>query len=365
MDTYKILLIDLKDLSYKIIKVNKKIHHKYIGGYSMGLYAFKNFIDLSTKPFGIFSSIFKDIDTVPRTSYMYYENELISSSMGGNFSNLLNAISLDAIILINESASLKSIEINDEGVEFYEASDLINLNNEETFDLLAKKYDNFSSVYITKSAVNENYCSRLINDKKHGIAKGLAYFLYKKNIKSITIRGKKLNRDLNYKEKKGYINCPACPIGCKNHYKKTRPTIFDDDLKKRIDNYGLDSIALSKAIEYAKDNLNDTYKIDNLDTETLNSILDKIEENVEPYSSLANGIGYISKDKSDKNIKKRSNKLVDISKVADSLGICLFAFENYDLSYIENFVNTYTNIKLTDGKLEELLTEIKTLENSL
>src|SRR5699024_9360182 len=104
---------------------------------------------------------------------------------------------------------------------------------------------------------------------------------------SITIRGIKLNRDLNYKEKKGHVNCPACPIGCKNHYKKTRPTIFDDDLKKRIDNYGLDSIALSKAIEYAKDNLNDTYKIDNLDTETLKSILDKIEENIDPYSFLA------------------------------------------------------------------------------
>lgn len=365
MDTYKILIIDLKDLSYRKIDLDKETSNKYIGGYSMGLYSFKNLIDLDKKPFGIFSSIFKDVDTVSRTCYMYYENELISSSMGGDFSSLLKSISIDAIILINESKAIKSIDISKDSVVFYDAKNLLEFNNEETFTAISNKYDNFSSVYITKSAVNKNYCSRLINDKIHGISKGLAYYLYKKNIKSITINSKKSNRVFKYNGDLGYINCPSCPIGCKNHYKKTRDTIFNDDLKKKIDNYGLDSIALSKSIEYAKENLNDIYNIGEFDNKNLNFVLEKIEDNEYPYSNLANGINYLSKDKTSKDKKRKPNKFIDVSKIADSLGICLFAFEKYDLDYIEDFVNEYSTLKFPDGKLQNLLNDIKQLENSL
>lgn len=374
MNDYKILLIDLENKKYEIKKINEKSKDKYIGGYAMGLYFFKNFTDLKKEPFGIFSSVFKDIETVGRASIISYNDKLTSSSIGGDFENHLNDLGLDAIVLLNKSNDITSIEVSKDKVIFYPADEIKNYDNGKTFNYFNEKYNGSSSIYVTKSAFNNNFSARLINDKYYGIAKGLGYFFYKKNLKSLTLNSKKSFRNIGFNGKKGVINCPNCPIGCRNHFKVERPTVFDlsdrksaSILKKDIDNYGIDLIALSKSIEFAKKYLNDIYNFKNLDYDTLSFVIEKIKENDDKYSNLCNGVGYLvekySIDLKTKDHNKR--KIKDISKVADTLGICLFAFEEYDLDYIRDFVNEYSNLNLNEKSLENLIFDIKKLEDSL
>lgn len=372
--SYKILIIDLENKKYEIKELDEKAKDKYIGGYAMGLFFFKNFIDLKKKPFGIFSSVFKDVETIGRLSIISYNDKLISSSIGGDFENHLNSLNLDAIVLLNKSDDTISIEINNDKVNFYPADNIKEYDNDSTFKYFNEKYDDFSSIYVTGSAFNDNFCARLINDKYHGIAKGLGYYFYKKNLKSLSLNSKKAFIDMNYKGKIGVINCPNCPIGCRNHFKVERPTVFDLSdkkssllLKKDLDNYGIDLIALSKSIEFAQKYLNDIYNFKNLDYETLSFVIDKIKENDEKYSNLCNGIDFlIEKYDIDLEIKNhKAKKIKDISKIADTLGICLFAFEEYNLDYIRDFVNEYSNLNLDEKFLENLIFEIKKLEDSL
>lgn len=383
MKKYSILVIDANKKSYDIKIVADDLIKEYIGGYALALKLLDDSDEFKRKnALMIFSGALSSYNNVSsRFSLLYSNNlKLSHSSIGGDFSIKLKPFA-DAIIVLNSFDDLTIVNIGKK-IEFIDANDYKDLLNSETFSRLKQNLGkNSSSIYISKSALNNDKIARVIHDKYHGASSGLASAFYNKNIKAINIVADEITDDHIFDDYKNEDEkrCKNCFIGCSSHKKKKAKTIFDKKnasstfekrkmelLNKKIDEYGIDQIALSKSIEFAKENLNDIYDFKDLDQSELEIILDKLfKRNDEKYIDLLQGRDFLA-NKYNIKLEKRKKKesFRDSSILMDSIGLCLFT--NSKLSYDDynNLLEKHFNSKFSTDDLESLSQKVKLIEKN-
>lgn len=376
---YKILIIDLENENTKVEYVEDEISNFYLGGLGLSYYYLSQ--NPKTNPFMVFTSA---IISYPNPICKYIimakdESENISyGTLGGNFSYYLKTNSYDALVLLGEAKDKKEIFIDGE----------VFINNfEKSHDLsflaTRKKYgQDISYIYISKSAIKGDELSRLRLDQYQGISRGLANILLAKNVVSINVKKNNLReiKTPQIYEENSNRNCPSCLLGCLEKRKDKKENIFStsernsisenqklEEIKKILDAYGIDILALSKAIEFAYENLNHIYKFKNLKAETLDTICKNIvkDSREEIYKDLAKGRNYLSEKYAIKTTKKETKNKNPNIHIIDSAGLCLFAVNPKDLSNIRKTINKLSGKDYSESDLENLINEIKKIKSSL
>lgn len=377
MSLYKILIIDLKEKKKEIQYIDKKISDFYMGGLALCIYWLKK---NKVKDFwGIFSSSLINYKN-PISKYIICRGEdskiTTYSSLGGDFSYYLKSNLYDALVLLNKADSLYDIYINGGEIKF----DKINSDLSNNFySKLKETYGpKTSSIYITKSSERGDKLSRLLIDKYRGCSKNLSNHLYKKNIRSITVKEDKpillkLDKEFN-------SNCDGCLIGCKSIKKrlksknlfskkdsyKEKDLILLDRIKKRLDQYGIDIFGLSKSIEFAYENLNQIYNFKDLSLNSLDYISKNITSNKKDviYEDISQGRDFLrekygfKKDFKNKKIKDSEY----LKKVIDSICICLFSVKIDDIDDIVKTINYLSNKTYKKYDINALIDKIKKME---
>lgn len=374
---YKILIIDLENENTKVEYVEDEISNYYLGGLGLSYYYLSQ--NPKTNPFMVFTSA---IISYPNPICKYIimakdESGNISyGTLGGNFSYYLKTNSYDALVLLGKAKDKKEI--------FIDTNTFIrNYEKEPSFQNIKEKYgEDISSIYMSKSAINGDELSRLRVDDYQGISRGLANILLAKNVLSINVKKNDLReiKTPQIYEENPNRNCPGCLLGCFEKRYERKENIFStneknsisenqklEEIKKILDAYGIDIFALSKAIEFAYENLNHIYKFKNLKAETLDTICKNIvkDSREEIYKDLAKGRDFLAEKYGIKTTKKKTNNKNPNIHIIDSAGLCLFAVNPKDLSNIRKTINKLSGKNYSDSDLENLINDIKKIKSSL
>ena len=383
-DLYKILIIDLKKREYSVEIVDNDISDFFIGGYGIGLWWLSEHTDVSN-PLMIFTSGISD-KANPIYKYIIMtktsKGKIEYGNMGGNFGSFLKSNDYDGLIILNNSNSLVDIFIDGSTIKFENSEQISTRKNSYIYDSLKNKFgQDISTLYITESAMRGDLLARVISDKYRGVSKNLAYTFFNKNIASISIRENNYRLIKNYPSSLINTNsrCEGCITGCRMDRKNKATSVFTDlekselnlkknyQIKKDLDEYGIDLFGLSKSIEFAYENLKDIYHIESLEIDELEKIVDSI---ISPnrsiiYEDLANGVIHLNEKYKISDPKKTSKESKDTLKVIDSAAICLFSVNSYQLSDVSYAINHLGNKNYNSYQLEELLLEIKKIESKL
>lgn len=374
---YKILIIDLEDENTRVEYVEDEISNFYLGGLGLSYYYLSQ--NPKTNPFMVFTSA---IISYPNPICKYIimakdESGNISyGTLGGNFSYYLKTNSYDALVLLGKAKDKKEI--------FIDTNTFIrNYEKEPSFQNLKEKYgEDISSIYISKSAIKGDELSRLRLDQYQGISRGLANILLAKNVVSINVKKNNLReiKAPQIYEENSNRNCPGCLLGCLEKRKDKKENIFStsernsisenqklEEIKESLDAYGIDIFALSKAIEFAYENLNHIYKFKNLKAETLDTICKNIvkDSREEIYKDLAKGRDFLAEKYGIKTTKKKTNNKNPNIDIIDSADLCLFAVNPKDLSNIRKTINKLSGKIYSEDDLKNLINEIEKIKSSL
>lgn len=374
---YKILIIDLENEKTKVEYIEDEISNFYLGGLGLSYYYLSQ--NPKTNPFMVFTSA---IISYPNPICKYIimakdESGNISyGTLGGNFSYYLKTNSYDALVLLGKAKDKKEI--------FIDTNTFIrNYEKEPSFQNLKEKYgEDISSIYMSKSAINGDELSRLRVDDYQGISRGLANILLAKNVVSINVKKNNLReiKTPQIYEENSNRNCHGCLLGCFEKRYERKENIFStneknsisenqklEEIKKILDAYGIDIFALSKAIEFAYENLNHIYKFKNLKAETLDTICKNIvkDKREEIYKDLAKGRNFLAEKYAIKTTKKENKNKNPNIHIIDSAGLCLFALNPKDLSNIRKTINKLSGKNYSDSDLENLINDIKKIKSSL
>lgn len=376
---YKILIIDLENENTKVEYVEDKISNLYLGGLGLSYYYLSQ--NPKTNPFMVFTSA---IISYPNPICKYIimakdESGNISyGTLGGNFSYYLKTNSYDALVLLGEAKDKKEIFIDANAfIRNYEKE------KEPSFQNLKEKYgEDISSIYISKSAIKGGELSRLRVDEYQGISRGLANILLAKNVLSINVKKNDLReiKTPQIYEKNPNRNCPGCLLGCFEKRYERKENIFStneknsisenqklEGIKESLDAYGIDIFALSKAIEFAYENLNHIYRFKNLKAESLDTICKNIvkDKREEIYKDLAKGRDFLAEKYGIKTTKKKTNNKNPNIDIIDSAGLCLFAVNPKDLSNIRKTINKLSSKNYSENDFLNLINEIEKIKSSL
>lgn len=379
--TYKILIVDLKKQNIDFKYIDKEIESEYLSGSALGLYFIKkyeisNFFAIFSTPLNLIQSPISKFSIVSTND----KGEIIESSMGGEFGYYLKKNSIDGLILLNKYDSYTSIFIDKDQVSFKNIG-LYGLYNSQIYKKINEFDKNQASIYIAKAGINKDRTARLIHNINHGVSKGFGYYLAKKNILSISVKiyndNENINFDFSSFSKKRLKNCSLCPLGCRFPRKYKNKTIFDSDknlsdinkellkeIKYKLDEYGLDDIALSKSISFSYNHLNDIYNFDNLSYANLALMVDNIisdyRKNI--YRDLAQGESFLKSKYKIDSPKSKEKKYNFLALLMDNIGMCFFANDYETTSELIDFINKNFDKNYNEDDIRILASKIEKLK---
>lgn len=291
-------------------------------------------------------------------------NHLVSSSCGGNFGLTLKKAGLDALVITGIAKIPIWIEINDDIIEFHEATDLWGASTTTALEKLSEYSKTSGKLVIGPAGENlVRYAELFSHDRSTGRG-GFGAVFGAKNLKAITTIGtkspkiisedkfKKLN--LNWlselKTNSNNAGCITCPIQC-NRILSYRGKVIKakvlDKLKllgSYIEITDLDALIIWKEIA---DEMG-------LDTISLVDVLMcRVESNkfrsVESISQLIKDIGLTNDNKEIlKPIKQGKIKEIDFLKESSSAtGICLFILKDQHEVELRKLLNFVTGMNLS------------------
>jgi len=270
------------------------------------------------------------------------DNRPAMANCGGSFGLALRRAGYDALVLRGRCKALRWLEINENYVNFNDASSLRGMETDRCFDSLTQ--GNRGCGVLCIGPAGENYvdfASVFANGHSTGRA-GFGAVLGWKNLKAIRVTGEKklplydegrvrersrawVSSLREARQEEGGNFCPACPLHCERQGRGEDP---------RLDALGMDAIAAGKAAERFAD-----------------SGLDKAEI----YEAMARGRIHVNVRGSGEN----ENKLKSGKRRKGSFASVLRAFDLDDDAVSEEFCRNFTEAVSVSGQCMFTLKALK------
>jgi len=199
----KILRVDLTNQNYDIEKIDEDILFKYIGGRGLGTYYLYKILEakadpLSEKNILIFTTGPLN-GTIAPTSGKFgivtkspLTNGYLDSYAGGDFGNKLKSAGFDLLILEGKSPFPVLLRIENESVEFIDASNLWGKTMSQTNNFLKENYKGFSFVAIGPAGERLSPISSIFCGTRSLSRGGSGAVMGSKNVKAIAVNGNRV-----------------------------------------------------------------------------------------------------------------------------------------------------------------------------
>ena len=201
----KILEIDIKKKTTKIVKLPEDISNKFLGGRGLGVCLYTQYarpidnpplsegnpIIIATGP--LTGTPAPTAGRAAMTSRSPLTKTIFTSNSGGTFGALLKFTGYDAIVILGKSEKPLYIYISDKEIKLENAVALWGKDTTETTEKLRRKYSKRSSVIsIGPAGENQILFAGVITDGARGFGRGgLGAVWGYKNIKALVVNGRK------------------------------------------------------------------------------------------------------------------------------------------------------------------------------
>ena len=199
----KLLIVNLSDSTINIENIGEEIFKSYIGGKGLGSYLLMKMLSPGIDPLSaenimiITTGPAADTTLAPASRYGVFSKSpatgLYSESYsGGHLPPIIKRTGFDAIVITGSSPNPCFISITDNGVNFYDASDIWGLDSYDTEEAILKKInDNGSQALVIGPAGERKISFACIKNNRWRSAgrTGLGAVMGSKNLKGIVFNG--------------------------------------------------------------------------------------------------------------------------------------------------------------------------------